>query len=173
MSVFDEMGNRYFKSAQDGRMLFFPWGRLSRGYVVASREDYERMHHRLGVSTTIWLVLVVVTVLWNYGLGFIAFDLGVALCAAWVLYRVDSLNPSDERLPVVRRGLANNGFVLAFLWLPQLTVLAGLGFYIFILVIKPDNRLVTVAILAFFGLCAVAVARLLILWRRARFDGPA
>lgn len=173
MSFFDEMGNRYFKSAQDGRVLFFPWGRLSRGYVVASREEYERMHRRLGISITIWLVLVIVTILWNYGLGIIVFDLGVALYAAWVLYRVQSLSPSEERLPVVKRELVNNGFTLAFLWLAQLTVLAVLGLWIFTLVIKPYNMPVTVATLAFLALCAVAVARLLILFRRARVDGPA
>jgi hypothetical protein len=100
MSFFDEMGKSYFKSAQDGKTLFFPWGRLGRGYVVASREEYEQMHRRLGILTTTWWVLVVVTFFWNYGLGFIAFDLGVALYAAWVLYRVHSLSPSDERLPL-------------------------------------------------------------------------
>jgi hypothetical protein len=173
MSFFDEMGNRYFKSARDGRMLFFPWGRLGRGYVVASREDYERKHRRLGILITIWLVLVVVMVFWNYGLAFIALDLGIALYAAWVFYAVGSLNPSEERLPVVRRGLANRGVVTAFFWLGQLTTLTGFGLSIFVLVVKPGNRLVTVAILAFFVLCSVAVARLLILWRQVGFDGPA
>jgi hypothetical protein len=52
MGSFDAMTNRYFKSAQDGSKLFFPWGMLGRGYVVASDEDYERMRHQLGIFLT-------------------------------------------------------------------------------------------------------------------------
>jgi hypothetical protein len=73
----------------------------------------------------------------------------------------------------VRRGLAPNGFVLAFLWLALLIMLASLGLWIFVLLTKPDNRLVTAAVLATSGICALLVARLLILWRRARLDGSA
>jgi hypothetical protein len=173
MTFFDAMGDRHFKSGQDERILFFPWGRLGRGYAVGSHQEYERIRHRLGALKTIWLLLIVVTQFWSYGLAVIAIDLGVALYAAWVVYRVHGLNPSNERLPVTRSTPVNRGFVLAFLWLAEVTVIASFGLYIFILVVKPDNRLVTVAVLAFFALCAVAVARLLILWRRDSFRSPA
>lgn len=76
MSHFDAITNPYFKSAQDGRRLFFPWGVLGHGYVVSSQEEYERMRRRLGVFMTIWVLLVLIVVAWNLDLGFIAIDLG-------------------------------------------------------------------------------------------------
>jgi hypothetical protein len=169
MSYFDAMTNPYFKSAQDGRRLFFPWGILGHGYVVASQEDYERLRRRLGAFILIWLLLVVGTVAWNLDLGVIAIDLGVALYAIWAVYRIRSLNPSDQWQSLPRRILANSRFFMAFLWLIEFVLLACVGVYLFMLVAKPDDRLITVASAIFFGLCAVGLTRLLILWRRGTF----
>jgi hypothetical protein len=36
MGYFDALTSNAFKTAPDGRKLFFPWGVLGRGYVLAS-----------------------------------------------------------------------------------------------------------------------------------------
>ena len=43
MGYFDALTSGYFKTAPDGRKLFFPWGVLGRGYAIDSEQDYERL----------------------------------------------------------------------------------------------------------------------------------
>jgi hypothetical protein len=172
VSHFDVITNPYFKLAQDGRKLFFPWGILGRGYVVTSQEEYERMRRRLGAFMTIWVLLVFVVHAWNSDLSLIAFELGVAFYAVWAVCRVRSLHLSDQWLSFPSKLLANSGFFLAFLWLTEFVLLAFFGLYVFILVVKPGTPLIAVPGAALFGLCAFGFARVLMLWRRGIFRRP-
>jgi hypothetical protein len=106
---------------------------------------------------------------WNLDLGVIAIDLGVALYAIWAVYCIRSLNPSDQWQSLPRRILANSRFFMALLWLIEFLLLVCVGGYVLMLIAKPDDRLITVASAIFFGLCAVGLTRLLILWRRGIF----
>ena len=47
MGYFDALTSSYFKTAADGRKLFFPWGVLGRGYLFDSDRDYERLRRQL------------------------------------------------------------------------------------------------------------------------------
>jgi hypothetical protein len=172
MSPFDAVTSPYFKLAQDGRKLFFPWGILGRGYVVTSQEEYERMRRRLGAFMIIWLLLVVVAKVWNSDLALISLEIGVAFYAVWAVCRVRSLHLSDQWQSLPSKLLANSGFFLAFLWLTEFVLLAFFGLWVFILVVKPGNPLFTVPWAALFGLCAFGFARVLIPWRRGIFRRP-
>ena len=90
MGYFDALTSGYFKTAPDGRKLFFPWGVLGRGYTIDSEQDYERLRRQVKAYTIVSLVLIVaVTALQAYvgavviGTLLIAFYLGDALSAAW------------------------------------------------------------------------------------------
>ena len=59
MGYFDAMTKGCFKTAQDGRNLFFPWGVLGRGYTVASEQDYLRLQRQFKIYMIVSLVLVI------------------------------------------------------------------------------------------------------------------
>ena len=69
MGYFDALTSSYFKTAQDGRKLFFPWGPLGRGYVIASERDYKRLQRQVKVYTGVSLVLIIGAVAFQ---GFLA-----------------------------------------------------------------------------------------------------
>ena len=58
------------------------------------------------------------------------------------------------------------------LWLLQIGALAFVALGIFILVVDPDNWLVALGSIVFFGLCAGFATRLLVLRRRAAAGRP-
>ena len=58
MGYFDGLTSGSFKTAQDGRRLFFPWGVLGSGYAIASEQDYQRLRRQVKAYMVAMLVLV-------------------------------------------------------------------------------------------------------------------
>ena len=61
MGYFDGLTSGSFKTAEDGRKLFFPWGVLGRGYVLASEQDDARLRRQLKVYMMVSLALIIFT----------------------------------------------------------------------------------------------------------------
>ena|SRR5271165_4059187 len=165
MGYLDALTSSYFKTAQDGRKLFFPWGVLGRGYAIASEQDYKRLQRQVKVYTVISLVLIIGAVvlgsqrfLWPLLIGVVLFYI------VWTRYLLRGLQPSDERLSLQDRAAALS---TVSLWLLEIGTLACVGFGIIILVVDPGNWLLALPLIAFFGLFAAFYMRLLFLRRRA------
>ena len=69
---YDFLANRFFKTAPDGRKLFFAWGVWGRGYIVASEHDYLRLRRQIkvymvsgGLLASVILAIALVLVLVN------------------------------------------------------------------------------------------------------------
>jgi len=58
MGYFDGLTSGYFKTARDGRRLFFPWGVWGRGYVVGSELDYERLRGQIKIFVIAGMALM-------------------------------------------------------------------------------------------------------------------
>jgi len=43
VGYFDAVTSSSFKTTEDGRRLFFPWGTLGRGYVIGSDKEFGRL----------------------------------------------------------------------------------------------------------------------------------
>jgi hypothetical protein len=91
----------YFKTAQDGRQLFFPWLFWGRGYVIPSEQDYQRLKRQLRTYKSISLPLIVaagallqqhVTAL------FVVSALAIGVYAALTWHLVDGLESTDEKV---------------------------------------------------------------------------
>jgi hypothetical protein len=87
MGYFDALTSGYFKTAPDGRKLFFPWGVLGRGYTINSEPDYERLRRQVKAYTVVSLVLIV----------------GVTALQAYVAARPQS---AEAQVAAARAGLA-------------------------------------------------------------------
>ena len=58
MGYFDALTSSAFKTTEDGRRLFFPWGVLGRGYVL-SQSQYERLQKQVRIYTIVALALII------------------------------------------------------------------------------------------------------------------
>ena len=59
MGYFDGLISGSFKTTQDGRRLFFPWGVLGSGYSIASERDYQRLRQQVKGYMIVSLVLII------------------------------------------------------------------------------------------------------------------
>jgi hypothetical protein len=168
MGYLDAATSRYFKTAADGRKLFFPWGVLGRGYLLGSEHDYEQLRRRLKIHTILALVVIIGSAALQIPLAAIVTTaLLIAYYFTWVSFRLRSLQPSDERLSwresMTSQALAHSAVVL---WSLEIASLAFVGIGVFVLVIEPDKWPRALASVAFFGLCAAVFAYMLVLRSR-------
>jgi len=99
MGYFDVLVRHTFKTAPDGRRLFFPCGVMVRAYVIGSELDYERLRRQQKIDLVVVIVLVIIGgfALPRYLLPIVAVAL-VALHFAWMQYLLRGLASPAERL---------------------------------------------------------------------------
>jgi Ca2+/Na+ antiporter len=169
MGYFDAWTSSCFKTTQDGRKLFFPWGVWGRGYVVASEQDYERLRRQVKAYMVVAVVPIIVTAaLQAYVGALVIVVLLVAFYLVWMRFLLRGLRPSDERLSVQDSMTAQaRAHSAAGLWFLEIGALAFGGLGVMIIVIDPGNWLIALGSIIFFGFCAAIGARMLVLRRRA------
>jgi hypothetical protein len=87
MSYFDFLTSGCFKTAHDGRKLFFPWGVLGRGYTIASEQDCLRLHQQIKIYMVVSLVLVIGSASLQGDLvGLVVATLLIGFYAVWSRY---------------------------------------------------------------------------------------
>ena len=174
MGYFDALTSSCFKTTEDGRRLFFPWGTLGRGYAVASEVEFQRLRQRVKAYLVISLPLIIVAVIWKGFLGGTAIlPLLLVPYIVWVQSQCRHLESTDEKLTFSESvaGQARAHGTIG-LWLLELTALAFVGGGVFILLLDPANWLVAVGSIAFFGLGAVMFARMLLSKRHEARSRP-
>jgi len=173
MGYFDALTSGSFKTAQDGRRLFFPWGIWGRGYAMASEQDYERLRQQMKTYYIVSLVLIIGSVAAKiYVASIIVGALLLGFYLVWMRSLLPRLQPSGERLSL-QESMTNQARThnVVVLWLLEIAVLAFVCGGILILVFDPSNWLIALPSIGFFGLCAVAITRMLLL-RRANAGAP-
>jgi len=110
MGSFDIVSRNLFKTAPDGRQVFFPVGIFGRGYTFGSAEDYRRLRRQVNAFMLVELVAIIILGIVRYSvaspalayywpiafLGLLLFF--VVLYFLWMRSWLGRLQPSDERL---------------------------------------------------------------------------
>ena len=163
------MTGGYFKTAQDGRKLFYPCGAMARGYAIPSQAAYERLRRRINIYQIVSLAAIVGAVAVKYYLAaFIIAGLSIAFYWAWTPYLVRGLQPSDERLSMQESmAIQARAHGAVGLWLLEIVALMFVATGVVMLVVAPDKRLIAFTSIVFFGACAAAFVHMLVLRRRA------
>jgi hypothetical protein len=169
LGYFEGLTSSSFKTTQDGRRLFFPWGVLGRGYVLASEEDYLRLRGQLKAYMVVTLLLIIFTP--NVSHGYIITGavtvLLVGFYLAWMWFLLGRLEVANESLSLHESMTSGaRGFGPVVLWLLVIGSLAFVGCGILMLIVQPGSWPVALAATLFFGFCAVMAIRMLILRRR-------
>lgn len=173
MGYFDALASVSFKTASDGSRLFFPWGSLGRGYVIASEHDYQRLrqqtkiYHKV-VAVLVLTIIIITAIRPNY---FYAADATVLLLCVgsypvWVRSLQQRLLPSGERQSVQeRRTILAQTQSAAWLWLWEIAALACVGVGIVgSLISNPFNpQFISLGVVG--GVCAAVYGRMLRLRR--------
>jgi hypothetical protein len=165
---FNALTSGYFKTTEDGRRLFYPWGVLGRGYVIPSAEAYGRLHRRITIYQIVAMVLVVGAVAGGFYIAaFVIAALLIGFYVAWTSQLLRGLERSEERLSFDESMATRaRAFGAGWLWFLEgislLFVAAGVG----MLFTEPGQWPVALASTAFFAFCAAMIARMLVLRRR-------
>ncbi|MBR0835142.1 hypothetical protein JQ612_18305 [Bradyrhizobium manausense] len=165
MGYFEGVTSSSFKTTDDGRRLFFPWGTLGRGYVLASEDDYRRLRTQVKAYMVAAFALTLVpNLLRAYVLAATLVIALIGFYGVWMWFLLRRLDVADERLSfkesMTSQARAHGAGVLWLLIVSSLVLALG---GLLVLLAKPDERLLGVAAIAFFGLCAVVFIRMLIL----------
>ena len=174
MGYFDALTSSYFKTAQDGRKHYFPWGIWGRGYVVPTEADYNRLQRKMKTALIIWLVVIVATAsLRHYMVALVAAALFIAFHAIWTRSLVRGLPPSDERLSwgesMGTQARAHGAGTLWALLIITLLLVAG---GVFLLIVEPEAWLAALAVIVLFGVGAAVFVRMLMMQRAGSDTRP-
>jgi hypothetical protein len=168
MGYLEGLTNGSFKTTEDGRKLFFPWGLLGSGYVVASEQDYLQLRRQVKAYMVVTLVAVIASGIYEpYRAPPAAAALLVAFYLAWMWRALPRMERSDEKLSLqesmTSQARAHGAVVLWMLEIASFVfVIAGIAMLVF----DPGSRLTALFCTAFFGLCAANIARLIVLRHR-------
>jgi hypothetical protein len=168
MGYFDGLASGSFKTSQDGRRLFFPWGVLGSGYAIASEQDYQRLRQHVKAYTVVTLVAVIASGIYEpYLAPLAAAALLVCFYLAWMWRVLPRLQRSGERLSLpesmTSQAQAHGAVVL---WLLAIACIVFVVTGVVMSVFDSTSRLAALACTVFFGLCAAKIARLLALRHR-------
>ena len=168
MGYLDRSIKATFKKEGDGRLLFFPWGALARGYVITSDDDFERMRSLFKVFSLALLFSLAVSIALAFyikvsPIGFIPVVIATIFYGIWAHYNSRGLHSLSmrESLTIHSREIS-----VRFLWFSAtvwaLIVLSNM----FKIISKPGEWLLPLISIVIFGHFAVIYMRMLFIRRR-------
>jgi Ca2+/Na+ antiporter len=168
MGYFEGLTSGSFKTTEDGRRVFFPWGVLGGGYAIASEPDYQRLRQQVKAYMVVTLVAVIAAGMYEpYRAPLAAAALLVCFYLGWMWRVLPRLRRSDEKLSMqesmTTQARAHGPVVL---WLLEIACIVFVISGIAMLIFDPGSRLTALFCTAFFGLCAAKIARLIVLRNR-------
>ncbi|MEO8321287.1 MAG: hypothetical protein ABI561_23520 [Bradyrhizobium sp.] len=165
MGYFDGLTSGGFKTAQDGRRFFFPWGIFGRGYAIASERDYLRLRQQVKAYMVATLVLVIASGIYDPYLAPLATGvLLVGFYLTWMWRVLPRLKRSDEKLSM-RESMTSQAHAHGpvVLWLLEIGSIALFVASVVMMVFDPGSMLTGLACTVFFGFCTAKISRLLML----------
>lgn len=165
MNFLNAVTSAYFKTAQDGSTVFYPWSLWARGYTLDSEQDQRRLQQQLKVYLGASFVLILLT--GNLLSTPVSFAFAGALTAfyvLWMLYAVRRLPRAGDRLSLNDSlTIQARTHQIAVLWFFAALSLFATGCCIFMLIVAPRDRLVALSGVVFCGLALAKAIRMLVL----------
>lgn len=156
-----------FRMAADGRKLFFPWGAMGKGYVIADEASYERIRKTRKILLGSSFVFIVAALALQRQHPFAPYYVAAAYAAAygvWARFAVGGLLPTDEKL-TMREFMVSHPKVYSpfILWPLEIASLVFVIGGIVMLVKDASSWQSTLSGVVFFSFCAAVFAYVLVL----------
>jgi Ca2+/Na+ antiporter len=165
MNFLNAITSAYFKTAQDGSTVFYPWSIWVRGYTLPSAQDQQRLQQQLKVYLAVTFVLILIIV--NIVSTPVYFAIGGTLTVfyvLWMLYAVRRLPRAGERLSLDESlTIQARTHHIVVLWLFAALSLFAVVCSIVMLAVAPGNWLIAILGTALFGLALAKAIRMLVL----------
>jgi len=169
MGYYDTIASSAFKMTRDGRMAFYPWGRLGKGYVAPSEAQYRKLRRAVTWFYIAMLPLGLLAAAAGHWVLFIPL-LVVVIPVYWIIVRflTRGMPRTDEKL-TLRDAYENQARNQSRLrtWFLFLLALAFFAFGIYTVASGGDPMNGTFIIL-FAGACAALFGWMLRARRRLR-----
>jgi hypothetical protein len=168
MGYFDGLTSGYFKTAQDGRKLYFPWSYWGRGYVMPSDQAYENVRRQLKIFQAVFLVLVIASAGLQHFIVTVAIGvLALLFYAVWSRSLVKGLPVADEQLTLKASQMSRaQAFGPVILWVLEIGALIFVASGLFVLFARRSDWQTGLFATVFFGVCAAVFAYMIVLQRR-------
>ena len=170
MGYFDALANGAFKRTTSGKMAFYPWGKIGKGYEIQTDEQYEQIH---GFIVRYYMMVLPIAI--GAGVFLKWFALVVVPFAAvpyvlWLRKWTRILPTTDERLTFKEsyeaQAAAHSPVMLwVLLAISLIFVLAGAA-----IVISGGDILTGLVCAVFFGCCAAVFWFMIAARRRLKRD---
>lgn len=169
MGYFDGLTSGNFKTAHDGRRLFFPWGYMGRGYVLDSQAGDERLRRQIKIYYLVMLVaLVGISAAHAFAISAAVAVAGLVFYTIWIRRQVAGLQPTGETMSFRESSASQaRAFGARSLWLLEIGALLFVAAGVFIYVTDPTSRPMALLTLVFFGCCAAVIGYMLVVRGRA------
>jgi hypothetical protein len=153
MGYFDDLAGSYFKLDANGRTLFFPYGIIGGGYVIASPAERQWITRAITIYMPTAGVLTAAVIMGSGIVGGIV--IGAVLIAfyfAWMMYQLRGHERAGERMTYLEIA-RNQAMALhpAMLWTFNLASAALVICAVVLLINVPDNRPTAALGLLLFG----------------------
>jgi hypothetical protein len=104
MTILDALTHFYFRTTEDGRMLFFPYGAIWRGFLVPSSEEFERLRRRVKARIlggyAMFLIVVLLTSSKYVLVAWLLFIFYIFYSWLWMLAQRRGLKKTNEVVPI-------------------------------------------------------------------------
>jgi hypothetical protein len=167
VGYFDALTSSAFKTTEDGRRLFFPWGVLGRGYVLTEGQ-YEKLQKQVRIYMIVALILIIaMAVLKEYLATAVVVTFLIGFYLIWMKFVLPDLQPSEERLSleesITSQAVRHHPVML---WFMTIASFAFVAMGVFVLIIDRASWWIGLGCIVFFGLCALMMTRMLVLRRQ-------
>ena len=157
MGLLDPIVDSYFKKSKTGKILFFPWGLIGKGYEVTSELQRSSLRSTLkGFSVGLFLTIVVCFQLPNWVYPMVLAALSFVVYAVWAASVTKGMGVSPERLSRYERFKGNlkyhgtGSLAIGTLFMFMMFIGCGLIAYF-----EPDKRVIGSLGLVLFGALTV------------------
>jgi len=84
----------WFKTASDGRTIFYPWGNLNKqGYVMGSADDFRRLRTQINIYLAMSLASMAVATRWGFPAVAATGGLSLTFYFVWMRRIIRALKP--------------------------------------------------------------------------------
>ncbi len=160
MGYFEGLTASSFKTDENGQVIFYPWGKIGKGYILSSEEKQTEVRKFVKLYCVISLPLIIgigIVLGWLY--AFIILPLFFTWYYVAITKHLKDLSKSDVKLTIKESATSSaKAHNVVTLWLmligSGLFVLAG----VFILIVNKEEWVTVLMCITFFGACSFAFA---------------
>lgn len=176
MGYLDAITSASFKTSEDGRKLFYPWGILGHGYIIPSEEEYKKLLRTYKSIWVIFFIILLVGVLFMFLnpiitmlFTLVAFSAYLIGFIFWLYRKYRKFEKSDVKMSY-GEALKNESRHMStgLMWFFEIICIIFALYGLVLLLSGSSQWLLALALIAIFSFCAVIYARMIINKKRDR-----